>query len=98
MVFEGPNDSNVHPNIYTVLKLVAVGFLSVGFFCTICNPTERKPKRRFSMYPPKVVITGPARLALVILRLVGGCLRWVALSLAAYSGGGWRPQPRCFVF
>ena len=37
----------------TVLKLVAVGFLSVVFFCTICNPTERKPKRRFSMYPPQ---------------------------------------------
>ena len=34
----------------TVLKL---GFLSVGVFCTVCNPTERKPKRRFSMYCPR---------------------------------------------
>ena len=37
----------------TVLDLVAVGFLSVGVFCTVCNPTERKPKRRFSMYYPR---------------------------------------------
>ena len=35
----------------TVLKLVAVGFLSVGFFSTICNPTERKPKKVFNVSP-----------------------------------------------
>ena len=33
----------------------------------------------------RAVITGPARLALVVLRLVGGCLRWVAPSIL----GGW---------
>ena len=31
---------------------LAVCFLSVGYFCTIFNPTERKPKRRFVNYTP----------------------------------------------